>query len=139
MGIDGDFVEGVSGGGSEAALRLVFSYSTSRHPYADIYVLITTAVHHILCSALACACYFLLRKKKVTKEIRPKQPALRETSAFNFAYASVQLASMLDEPQFTIHGELPLSKPKSEAGCTRYLKSLNSSGMNLNSCCLAGP
>jgi hypothetical protein len=92
----------------------------SRDPDFSVLIFILIVPIHNICSALACACYFLLRKKKVTKEISPKQPALRETSDSGFANASVQLPSLLDEPQFAVHGELTLPTPKSEAGCTGW-------------------
>ena len=52
-------------------------------------------------SALAGAGVFLLRKKKGTKEIRPITtcPKNGQAPISNFANGSVQLASMLDEPQ----------------------------------------
>ncbi len=62
---------------------------------------------------------FLLRKKKGTKEIRPitSCPQNGQASASNFANASVGLAVQANQPQFAVHGELPLPKLKTEAAC----------------------
>ena len=56
--------------------------------------------------------------KKVPKEnAAPYNLPLRVTSASSFANASVGSAVQADQPQFAVHGEFPLPKLKSEAGC----------------------
>jgi len=76
---------------------------------------------------------FLLRKKKGTKEIRPITTCPEgQATASNFANASVESAVQADQPQFAVHGELPLPKLNSEAGCTRDLKYRKAKKQDLN-------
>jgi len=60
-------------------------------------------------------------KESTQRKRRPLHPVpeknIGATSAPNFANGSVGSAVRADQPQFAVHGELPLPKLEAEAGC----------------------